>query len=137
MAIKRLFVKTPEGDIDGTLSIASNGLQWKDIGDFRTVLKKLEADAAITMPEKIFKLVVELQAKAALVQQIQQRKKLGHNIATPSKQEIENLGKEMAAQQLEVLLQQEFVKREGTIISTQAKLGDGLLSVNGKTIPLK
>jgi uncharacterized protein YdgA (DUF945 family) len=137
MAVKRLFVKTPDGDIDGTLSVASDGLQWKDIGDFRTVLQKLEADAAISMPEKVFKAIVEMQAKAALMRQIEQRKQLGHEIAAPSKEEMDNLSQEMASQQLEFLLQQEFVKQDGAIISTQAKLGDGLLSVNGKTIPLQ
>jgi uncharacterized protein YdgA (DUF945 family) len=136
MAIKRLFVKTPDGDIDGTLSIAANGLQWKDIGNFQSVLKKLEADAAITVPEKIVNVVMEMQAKAAMTKQIEQRKKLGHEIAEPSKEEMGQLVKQMAGQQLEFFLQQELVKREGTNISTKAKLADGLLSVNGKTVPL-
>ena len=136
MAIKRLFVKTPDGDIDGTLSIAANGLQWKDIGSFQSVIKKLEADAAITVPEKIVKVVMEMQAKAAMTRQIEQRKKLGHEIATPSAEEMDQLVKQMAGQQLEFFLQQELVKREGANISTKAKLADGLLSVNGKTVPL-
>jgi predicted ATP-dependent protease len=101
------------------------------------VLKKIEADAAISVPEKLFKVVMEFQAKASLVKQINQRKKLGHDITEPSKEEMDQLGKEMAGQQLDFLLQQELVKREGTNISSQAKLGDGLLSVNGKTVPLR
>jgi uncharacterized protein YdgA (DUF945 family) len=136
MAIKRLFVKTPDGDIDGTLSIAANGLQWKDIGNFKSVLKKLKADAAITVPEKIVNVVMEMQAKAAMARQIEQRKKLGHEIAEPSIEEMNQLVKQMAGQQLEFFLQQELVKREGKNISTKAKLSDGLLSVNGKTVPL-
>ena len=42
----------------------------------------------------------------------------------------------MAGQQLEFFLQQELAKRDGANIATKAKLVDGLLSVNGKTIPL-
>lgn len=136
MAVKRLYVKTPDGDIDGNLSIATDNLQWKDIGNFRAVLKKLEADASISMPEKLFRTVAEMQAKVAMMRQIEQRKKLGHEIAVPSQEEMEQLAKEMTGQQLEFLLQQELVKREGANISTKAKLGDGLLSVNGKTVPL-
>jgi uncharacterized protein YdgA (DUF945 family) len=137
MKVKRLFVKTPDGDIDGNLAVAANGLQWSEIGNLQAVLKKIDADAAISVPEKLFRIVMELQAKASLVKQIEQRKKLGHEIATPSEEEMDQLGKEMAGQQLEILLQQELVKREGSNISTQAKLGDGLLSVNGKTVPLR
>ncbi len=137
LAIKRLFVKTPDGDIDGNLSIAAKGLEWKDIGNFQSVLQKLEADAAITMPEKIYRTAMEMQARVGMMRQIEQRKKLGHEITVPSQEEIDQLSKQMSGQQLELLLQQELVKREGTNISSQAKLSDGLLSVNGKTIPLQ
>ncbi len=134
--IQRLFVKTPDGDIDGNLSIAANGLKWDEIGNFQTVLKKLDADAAITLPEKLFRMAAEMQAKAALLRQIEQRKKMGQEIETPSEEELDSMRKEMAQQQLDFLLQQELVKREGANISTQAKLSAGLLSVNGKTVPL-
>ena len=136
IAVKRLFVKTPDGDIDGNLSIATDGLQWKDIGTLQAVLQKLDADASISMPEKLFRVLMEMQAKVAMMRQIEQRKRLGHEIATPSEEEMAQLSKQMVGQQLEFLLQQELVKREGANISTKAKLGDGLLSVNGKTVPL-
>ena len=137
MTIKRLFVKTPDGDIDGKLSIAANGLQWNEITNVQTVLQKLEADAAISLPEKLLKAVMGMQAKVALMRQIDQRKKMGHEITVPAKEELEKLSKEMVEQQLAFVLQQELAKRDGTNISSQAKLGDGLLSVNGKTIPLQ
>ncbi len=135
--IKRLFVKTPDGDIDGSLAVTANGLQWGEIGNLQAVLQKLEAEAAISLPEKLFRAVMEMQAKVAMMRRIEQRQKLGHEITTPSEEELDNMGKEMSEQQLQFLLQQEIVKREGTNISSQAKLGSGLLSVNGKTIPLR
>lgn len=136
LTVKRLFVKTPDGDIDGNLSVAANGLQWSEIANMQAVLKKIEADAAISLPEKLFRTVMGMQAKLALMRQIEQRKKMGHEIAEPSPEELDKLSKEMVDQQLAFILQQELAKRDGTNISTNAKLGGGLLSVNGKTIPL-
>jgi uncharacterized protein YdgA (DUF945 family) len=137
MTINRLFVKTPDGDIDGKFSIASNGLQWNEITNIQTVLQKLEADAAISLPEKLLKAVMGMQAKVALMRQIEQRKKMGHEITVPSKEELDKLSEEMVEKQLTFLLQQEMAKRDGTVISSNAMLSGGLLSVNGKTIPLQ
>ncbi len=137
ISIKRLFVKTPDGDIDGNISIAAKDLRWDEIGNMQAVLQKIEAEAALSLPEKLLKAVMEMQAKVALTRQIEQRKKMGHEITEPSKEELDKLGNEMAEQQLALLLQQELVKRDGTNISSKAKLGGGLLSVNGKTIPLR
>ncbi len=136
MTIKRLFVKTPDGDIDGNLSIAANGLQWGEIGDLQAVLQKIEADAALSLPEKLLKAVMKMQAKVAIAQQIEQRKQMGQEITEPSKDELDKLGQEMVEQQLAFLLQQELVKRDGANISSNARLGGGMLSVNGKTVPL-
>lgn len=136
LSIKRLFVKTPDGDIDGSLSVAANDLQWGEIGNPRALLKKIVADAAISLPEKLLVAMMEMQAKVTLVQQIDMRSKMGQAVEVPSDEELDTLGKEMAKHQLEFLLQQGMLKRDGTDISSQAMLNDGLLSVNGKTVPL-
>ncbi len=136
ISIKRLFVGTPDGDIDGNLSVAAVGLQWGEIGNMQVVLKKLEADAALSMPEKFVRAIMERQAQTILAQQFETRKKDDPDIQMPSEEEAADLRKKMADQQLEFFMQQGLLKRDKTNIFSEAKLSGGLLSVNGKTVPL-
>ncbi len=137
LTIKRLFIKTPDGDIDGSLSIAADGLLWKEIGDVQAMLDKLNADASIRLPEKLLQSMLEAQAKQSVVQNIEMRKKMGESVDMPSPEEIQTVGKSMVEQRLGDLLQQGLLVRDEAYISSSAKLGGGLLSVNGKTIPLR
>ena len=136
LAIKRLFVKTPDGDIEGSLSIASDGLLWSEIDNIQSILKKLNADASIRLPEKLLRPLLEAQAKQSIIQHIEMRNKMGESVDMPSAEEIQTLGQDLVEQRLGDLLQQGVLVRDGTYLSSAAKLGGGLLSVNGKTIPL-
>lgn len=136
IAIKRLFVKTPQGDIEGALSLAADGLQWGEIGNIQALLQKLDADASIRLPEQMLRSVLEIQAKQKIRQHMEMRKNTGEAVDMPSEQEVELLGKSMIEQRLGELFQQEMLVRDGIYVSTSVKLGGGLLSVNGKTIPL-
>ncbi|MCP4128354.1 MAG: YdgA family protein [Gammaproteobacteria bacterium] len=136
LKLKRLFVKTPDGDIEGNLTLATDGLLWSDLGSAQAVLGKLNADASLRMPEKLLRSMLEKQAQQSVRQQVEMRKQIGEEIAMPSEDELQLLGRDLVEQRLSGLLQQQMLVRDGEHISSNAKLGGGLLSVNGKTIPL-
>lgn len=137
LAVNRLYIKTPEGDIEGNLSVAADGLEWNEIGDVRAILDKLNADASIRIPEKLLQSMLEAQARQSVIQHIEMRKKAGESVEMPSDEEIQAMGKTMVKQRLDELLQQGLLVRDGEYVSSAAKLVVGLLSVNGKTIPMR
>lgn len=137
LEITRLFIKTPDGDIEGDLSVAAAGLEWGEIGDIQAILDKLNADASIRLPEKLLQSMLEAQARQSVIQHIEMRNKNGESLEMPSDEEIQTLGQDMVKERLEDLLQQGILLRDGDYISSSAKLAAGLLSVNGKTIPLR
>ncbi len=136
LSIKRLFVKTPNGDVEGSLFVAADGLLWSEIGNIQAVLQKLNADASIRLPEKLLRSLLEKQAEQSVMQHIEMRNKMGESTEMPSTEEIQTIGQNLVEQRLGDLLQQGVLERDGEYISSTAKLGAGLLSVNGKTIPL-
>ncbi len=137
LEIKRLFVKTPYGDIDGNLSVATDGLEWGEVGNIRALLNKLNADASIRLPEKLLQSMLEAQARQSVVQHIEMRKNAGESVDMPSEEELQNMGQEMVKQRLDDLLRQGILVRDGDYLTSSAQLAVGLLSVNGKTIPLR
>jgi uncharacterized protein YdgA (DUF945 family) len=88
------------------------------------------------MPEKFVMAIMERQMKPVVTRQIEQQKGNDPEAEGPSQEEIDAMVKQMAGQQLEFFLQQEMLKRDGKDISSNAKMSGGLLSVNGKTVPL-
>jgi uncharacterized protein YdgA (DUF945 family) len=136
LVIERLHLKTPDGDIDGKLSLSSNGLLWNDLGDAMAVLNKLDADGSIRMPEKLLRTMLEIQATQGIREHFAMRKKMDDEFAIPDEKEIQAIARDLVEQRLSGLLQQDILSRDGIYISGNARLGGGLLSVNGKTIPL-
>ncbi len=136
IAIKRLFVKTPHGDIEGQITLTADGLKWDEVGDRLVLLRKLNADGSVRLPETLLRGVLEIQAQQGLRQHFAMRIQTGEIEAMPSEQEIQTLGHDMIQQRLEGLLQQGLLIRDGEYLSSSAKLEGGLLRVNGKSVPL-
>ena len=134
--IGRLNVKTPQGLIDGQFSIQSVGLVWKEISDMTTVVEKLVAEAKLSMPEHFYRLAFAQKAQGDIMRQLEQRKLMGQETEVPNPLQLQRMAEQVAGQQLQQLLTQEFLIRDGNDLKVQASLEDGLLSVNGKTIPL-
>jgi len=134
--VKRFYVKTPDGDVDGDLTLATDGLLLSDIGNIQAILNKLNADASIRVPEKLLRSMLGRQANQSFRQHFKMRKQMDEELAMPTELEIHDLVQDLVQQQLGNLLRQNMLIRDGAYISSSAKLGRGLLSVNGKTIPL-
>ncbi|MCW8847604.1 MAG: YdgA family protein, partial [Sedimenticola sp.] len=112
------------------------GLEWKEITNASAVLNKLVGDAAFQMPEKLFRMLLLQKVQTELLRQFEQRQLLSPDSEMPTAEQLDEMSQSVVEQQLVVMLGQEFIVKEGDSIFTNAKLADGLLSVNGKTIPL-
>lgn len=136
VTIDKLSVQTPDGLIAGKLSVQAVGLEWKEITNASAVLNKLVGDAAFQMPEKLFRMLLLQKVQTELLRQFEQRQLLSPDSEMPTAEQLDEMSQSVVEQQLVVMLGQEFIVKEGDSIFTNAKLADGLLSVNGKTIPL-
>lgn len=136
LAIEQLRVKTPDGTVDMHFSIQSVGLEWKQIANISAVLGKLVADASLRVPEKLFRQLFIQQAEKQIIQQLELRRQSGETFEVPDKQQLNRLAEAAANQQLEQWLLQEILVRDGGDITTKASLSDGLLTVNGKMLPI-
>ncbi|MEJ2529594.1 MAG: DUF945 family protein, partial [Gammaproteobacteria bacterium] len=119
------------------LSVAAVGLEWSKVGDIRALLDKLDANASIRIPEKLLQSMLAAQARQSLIQHIEMRKNAGESVEMPSEEELQKLGQEMVKQRLDDMLRQGILVRDGDYLTSSAQLAAGLLSVNGKTIPLR
>ncbi len=136
LAVERLRVKTPDGIVEAHFSIQSGGLEWKQVGDISAVLGKLVVDASLRMPETLFRQLLIQQAERQVTQRLEQRRQAGERVDVPDKQQLSRMAKTAANQQLEQWLLQEMLVRDGGDITTKASLSDGLLTVNGKMLPI-
>ncbi|MCW8944072.1 MAG: YdgA family protein [Sedimenticola sp.] len=136
ITIDELSVKTPDGLIEGKLSLQAQGLEWKEITNVPAVLNKLAGDASIQIPEKLFRMLMQQKVQADLLRQFEQRRLMDPDSEMPTAEQLAEMSSTLVERQLVVLLGQELLVKEGDAIMTNAKLSGGLLSVNGKTIPL-
>lgn len=136
LSIDPLRVETPDGLIEGRLSLQSRGLQWQDLGKASVVLGKLAGEGFLRMPETLFRGLMKQKLRADLLRQFKQRRLADPDQPMPDEAQLEQLVERLSEQQFSLLLGQEILVREGGAVLTEATLADGLLSVNGKTLPL-
>ncbi|MET0023798.1 MAG: YdgA family protein [Sedimenticola sp.] len=135
-SIDRLSVKTPRGDIQGRFTIQPVGLQWQEISNVQAVVEKLEAEAELSMPEPFFRFMFVQQVRNQIAQQLEMRRQMGEEVEMPEPHQLDVMADSAAEQQLQRLISQEVLVRDGDLLSTRASLSSGLLTVNGKSVPL-
>jgi uncharacterized protein YdgA (DUF945 family) len=136
LAIDKLQVETPQGTIQGEFSVQSRGLSMEEISNAAAALNKLEVEASLRMPETLFVALFENRARSEIVNRIALRRQLGEEVEEPTPEQLDELTKTMAAQQLNGLIQQQLLVRDGKYLASTGGLSGGLLTVNGKTIAL-
>lgn len=135
LELERLHVQTPQGEIDGRFTLQSVGLEWTEMADMAAVADRLVAEVELRMPEYFYRLAFVWKAQADILRQLEWRKLMGQEIETPPPIQLQEMASRVAEQQLQQLLTQDILLRDGSDLKIQATLKDGLLSVNGKTIP--
>jgi uncharacterized protein YdgA (DUF945 family) len=130
VAMDRLDIATPSGPVTGRLALGVQGLTATDLSGQGTWLRRLVGDGELSLPRAV---------ALALLTQVQRQKALetaadaAPGDLTP---EQEQAMADAAAEQIDDLLQEGWIGADGERLRTVLKLADGLLTVNGKTLPL-
>jgi uncharacterized protein YdgA (DUF945 family) len=129
VALDRLQVDTPAGRVEGELEVRAVGMRLADAARLGTIglLSKLDGKASLRVPERLLRAGFRQQALTRLTAADPAEGK-GADPAAEAER--------VAEQQLAALLAQELVVKEGDRVAAVASWRNGLLTVNGKTIPL-
>ncbi len=130
LVIDPLRLQTREGLMEGRFSIQPVGLELGDVNDLMTLLSKLVAEASLKMPEPLYHKLFIHQMELQFRQQLKEGEQL------PDDPEWNARLAAAAERQLNGLLLQGVLERDGDRLVTEATLSDSLLTVNGKMIPL-
>jgi len=136
IAIKPLRLVTPDGTLEGELSLRGDGLRPADLSSIPALANKLIADLSLRMPEKLFRAMLIKQAGLKLDQQIAAIVEQGGEAPELDRDQLQQLVEHQVDEQLNHWLAQEIIQRDGSDLATLASLSSGLLTINGKTIPL-
>jgi uncharacterized protein YdgA (DUF945 family) len=135
-----LQVNTPDGLIEGSFLAKLDGVRGEDFQQPQRLLDKTTAQARLRLPEVLLQGVIRDWARRQFeaIASSTRPEGVAEDEATPAldPQELDRQAETMAQQQLEALVQQQLVVRQGDAIVTVARYGGGLLTVNGKTVAL-
>lgn len=126
--VERLHLATEDGAIDGRLRLGVSGWQAAYILNPGRWLDVLDGDAELAIPEALLRRMVAANIRRQLARD---------STLSPSSSELQapRIAAEVQSH-IDRLLRQEFAVRDGERISTRARISAGLLTVNGKTVPL-
>lgn len=123
---------TPQGNIDGRLLIKYHGSQGVDTQNPQAMLQALDASAELAIHENLVKQLIAQNLKNELT-----AAKLNGQIPdTFSAADIAELAAQQSDAQLEMVLAQALVVRDGDMIRSNATFKQGELVVNGQPLPL-
>ena len=132
-AIDKLQVSTPQGDVKLNFTLRAQDMKVTDVSMPQSMLQKLVADARLEVPET---LVRDALKQVALQQQLAGLQNQADQEEPIDFEKINENADRQVNSQIEIAINQGFIeKKEGSLVSV-ASMKAGLLSVNGKTIPL-
>jgi len=136
IAIKPLRLVTPDGAVQGELSLRGDGLSLTDVSNIPVLVSKLVADLSLRMPEKLFRRMLIQQTRLKVERQIAAMIDQGGEPPELDAGKLQQLVEKQVDGQLVQLVSQKIVERDGDDLATVASLSSGILTVNGKSIPL-
>jgi len=125
-ALDDLDILTPSGPVKGRLALGLEGLTAADLRGRGIWLRRLVGEGELSLPRAVaLGLITELQRQAAA----------GGAFGAPGPETEQGLA-EAAATQVDTLIQEGWIGTDGERLRTALRLSDGLLTINGKTLPL-
>lgn len=132
VALERLTLDLPDGRVTASFELRSSGLKVAQLRDPEAALQGIQAKAALRMPEVVVDALLRQQGRQRLAALAEEQ---GEEEPPPA-EEVEEVAGQYAAQQIETLVAQQLLVRDAGALSMAADLRNGLLTVNGKSIPL-
>lgn len=136
VAIEQLHLETPNGVVEGDVSLQLNGTNLSRTIHSSDILNRLTANGSLRIPEQSLLNIMEKAALREIKQQFEQRRSDGEEIEQPDEITLEALSIAGAKARLDHLLEQQLLVRNGKSITTRVKLKNGLLMANGIQVPL-
>ncbi len=134
VSLKKFELNTPQGMIQASLSLKVDDMSITDMGVSDKFLQKLVGDASLQIPESLLRQLMSNSTRQQLLMEL--GKNQDESVELPDPESIEELVEQQVSAQLESLIGQGLLERRGLDLVTVANLKAGLLSINGKMIPL-
>lgn len=129
LALERLQIDTPDGRVEGQLELRAVGLRLAQIKDAASALRRVEGKASLRVPEVVLMRFLQQHALQQLAAGLDE----GEEVDAAK---LEGMAVELARQEVAGLLAQEVLVRDGGQLAAVALWRNGLLTVNGKTVPV-
>lgn len=131
-AVEHLTLELPAGRVAASLEVRAVGLRVAELRDPAAALQRVEGKAALRLPAAVLDTLLRQQGRQQLAALAEQQAEAEQ----PSAEEVEKLAGEYATRQVEVLVAQQLLVRDGGDVTASAELRNGLLTLNGKSIPI-
>ena len=131
LSIRRLYFATPKGTFDGNFLVKLNDHEGVTIAQPIALLQYLEAKADVSVHERL----IHSMAAANIKDKLTDARNLGQ-IPDFSDTEISGLADQQADNQIQALLAQGLIVREGESIKANATFNQGKLVVNGNPLSI-
>ena len=136
VAIEQLHLETPNGVVEGNISLQLTGTNLFRTMHSSDILNRLTANGSLRIPEQSLLNIMEKATLREIKQQFEQRRSNGEEVEQPDEVTLKALSIAGAKARLDHLLQQQLLVRNGKLITTRVKLKNGLLMANGIQVPL-
>jgi uncharacterized protein YdgA (DUF945 family) len=134
IAVERLDIATPEGPVSGHLTLGVQGLTGADLAGKQTWVRRLASDGDLSLPRDV---ALTLVARGLRQKALEAAAETQAGELTPAQEQAATDAANSAATiQLDALLRDGWMEAEGERLKTSLKLANGLLTVNGKTLPI-
>ncbi|MCP5415897.1 MAG: YdgA family protein [Chromatiaceae bacterium] len=136
LKIAPLRLVTPQGTLQGELSLRSKGLSLLDLANITLLVSKLDATMSLSIPEELLRMMLKARTNLLLEQQLAESMEQGGAVPELDQDQLQELVELQVDEQLNNWLSQQFLTREGGDLVVVASLSSGSLIVNGRTLPL-
>jgi len=130
MRISQLHLATSRGNADGQFAVKFAAPAEINLDNPLALLQHLESNAEISIQEKLLKGILSDEMKREM------QAFGGADGQTFAEDEFSKLAEEQYNAQVEPLVEQKFVVREGESLKSSAVFKNGTLTVNGQQVPL-
>ena len=138
MNIRNFSFVTPKGAAEGIFELKTSGIRdvsFDDPSRLLQYLQHIDSSASLTVDESLVQAIMLSQAKSGINEQVAVAKLLEQGLEL-SDQQIEEMAVQQYEQQLEMVIAQKYIVREGEKLKTRVTFKQGVLMLNGQMVPL-
>ena len=138
MNIRNFSLVTPQGNAEGNLMIKLVGIETVNFDDpmmMLQYLQNIDATANLLFDETLVRVIALAQAKSSIQSQVAAARSMGQDLELTDEQ-IDAMALEQYDLQMEMLVAQGIVGREGKKLKTSMTFKQGELMVNGQALPI-